>query len=99
MSIRTPARVLFPDRCNLTRWRTAALLALCWASLTFAAEEFPARPVRMLIPFPAGGPADYVGRLFALNLTDLWGKQVVADNRPGASGSRPRVPEMLMTRP
>jgi len=42
--------------------------------------------VRMLIPFPAGGPADFVGRLFAQNLTDLWGKQVVADNRPGASG-------------
>ena len=86
MNVRTPAPVLFPNRRDLTRWRAAALLALCWASFTFAAEEFPARPVRMLIPFPAGGPADYVGRLFALNLTDLWGKQVVADNRPGASG-------------
>jgi len=66
--------------------KVGALLALCWAATAFAAEEFPARPVRMLIPFPAGGPADFVGRLFAQNLTELWGPQVVADNRPGASG-------------
>lgn len=51
-----------------------------------AAEAYPARPVRMVIPFGAGGPADFVGRLFAQQLTDLWGKQVVTDNRPGASG-------------
>ena len=64
----------------------ATLLALCWAAFAFAAEQFPARPVRMLIPFPAGGPADFVGRLFAQNLTELWGTQVVSDNRAGASG-------------
>jgi len=64
----------------------AALLAFCWTASAFAAEPFPARPVRMLIPFPAGGPADFVGRLFGLNLTELWGTQVVADNRTGASG-------------
>jgi tripartite-type tricarboxylate transporter receptor subunit TctC len=64
----------------------AVLLALCWAAFAFAAEQFPARPVRMLIPFPAGGPADFVGRLFAQNLTELWGTQVVSDNRAGASG-------------
>ena len=64
----------------------AALLAFCWTASAFAAEPFPARPVRMLIPFPAGGPADFVGRLFAQNLTELWGTQVVADNRTGASG-------------
>lgn len=64
----------------------AALLALCWAATAFAAEQFPARPARMIIPFPAGGPADFVGRLFAQNLTELWGMQIVADNRAGASG-------------
>ena len=51
-----------------------------------AAEEFPARPVRMIIPFPAGGPADFVGRVFSQHLTDLFGVQVVTDNRAGASG-------------
>lgn len=40
----------------------------------------------MMIPFPAGGPADFVGRLFAQHLTELWGVQVVTDNRGGASG-------------
>src|SRR5918992_1399845 len=46
----------------------------------------PARPVRMMIPFPAGGPADFVGRLFSQHLSDIWGQQVVNDNRSGASG-------------
>jgi tripartite-type tricarboxylate transporter receptor subunit TctC len=80
-----------PPRSRAARyliwWTTcAALIALCTAFSAGAAEQFPVRPVRMLIPFPAGGPADFVGRLFGQSLTDLWGKQVVADNRPGASG-------------
>ncbi len=63
----------------------------CFAGLTSAThiaagEQFPAHPVRMIIPFPAGGPADFVGRLFSQHLTDLWGVQVVTDNRGGASG-------------
>lgn len=40
----------------------------------------------MMIPFPAGGPSDFVGRLIAQYLTDIWGKQIVVDNRAGASG-------------
>ena len=64
-----------------------SVLASCAVVATAqAAEEYPARPVRMLIPFPAGGPADFVGRVFAQHLTELWGKQVVTDNRAGASG-------------
>jgi len=71
---------------TITSWTACAAFACLCAAPAAAAETFPARPVRMLIPFPAGGPADFVGRLFAQNLTDLWGRQVVADNRPGASG-------------
>src|SRR5687767_5567286 len=63
-----------------------ALAACFFAASTFAADAFPTRQVRMMIPFPAGGPADFVGRLFAQHLTDLWGEQVVTDNRAGASG-------------
>ena len=59
---------------------------LATAAHIAAGEQFPARPVRMIIPFPAGGPADFVGRLFSQHLTDLWGVQVVTDNRAGASG-------------
>jgi tripartite-type tricarboxylate transporter receptor subunit TctC len=62
-----------------------ALLVLGTISAAVA-QEFPARPVRMVIPFPAGGPADYVGRLYAQNLSELWRMQIVTDNRTGASG-------------
>lgn len=67
--------------------RAIAVLVVCAAGgLSHAAESYPTRPVRMMIPFPAGGPADYVGRVFAQHLTDLWDTQVVTDNRAGASG-------------
>jgi len=52
-----------------------------------AAENFPSRPVRMIIPYAAGGGADIVGRLIAQRLAESWGQQVVVDNRAGASGN------------
>ena len=62
------------------------LLAAVWSSGVLAADTYPARPVRLVNPWAAGGPADFVGRLYAQGLTELWGRQVVTDNRPGASG-------------
>ena len=53
---------------------------------TLAAENYPVRPVRMVNPWAAGGPADFVGRLYAKGLAELWGTQVITDNRPGAAG-------------
>ena len=50
-----------------------------------AAQDFPNRPIRMVAPFSAGGGADSVARLVAEKLSDALGKQVVVDNRPGAS--------------
>ena len=61
----------------------AALLALVPA-LT-CAQTFPARPVRLIVPFAAGGPIDAVGRLVAPKLSEAWGQQVVIDNRAGAN--------------
>jgi tripartite-type tricarboxylate transporter receptor subunit TctC len=52
----------------------------------FAADTYPAKPVRLIIPFPPGGSNDIVGRLIAAKLSDRLGKQVVADNRGGAGG-------------
>jgi tripartite-type tricarboxylate transporter receptor subunit TctC len=49
------------------------------------AQNYPARPVRLIVPFAAGGPVDAVGRLFAPRLAEAWGQQVVIDNRPGAN--------------
>lgn len=52
-----------------------------------AAQVFPSRPVRFIVPFPPGGGADVVGRVIALKLVDKWGQQVVIDNRAGAGGN------------
>jgi tripartite-type tricarboxylate transporter receptor subunit TctC len=49
------------------------------------ADDYPARPVRVIIPFAAGGTFDLVGRAVAQKLGELWGQQVVADNRPGGA--------------
>ncbi len=59
--------------------------ALAAASLNGAAQNYPARPIRLLIPFPPGGGADISGRLIAKALTDRWNVQFVVDNRPGGS--------------
>ena len=48
---------------------------------------FPTKPLRLLVPFPAGGPTDLVGRVVAGILTDALGQQVVVDNRPGGNGN------------
>jgi tripartite-type tricarboxylate transporter receptor subunit TctC len=48
---------------------------------------FPAKTVRLVVPFPAGGPLDATGRAIAQKLTEAWGQSVVVDNRPGAGGN------------
>jgi len=50
------------------------------------AEDYPSRPIRLIIPFPPGGSNDVVGRVFATRLSEHLGKQVVVDNRSGAGG-------------
>ena len=61
----------------------AALLIACAAH----AQTYPAKPVRIIVPFPPGGATDLVTRILAQKLTETWGQQVVADNRAGASGN------------
>src|SRR5262245_15339972 len=62
---------------------SAALLA---PALLYA-QAYPAKPVRIIVPFSPGGATDIVTRLLAQKLTETWGQQVVADNRAGASGN------------
>jgi tripartite-type tricarboxylate transporter receptor subunit TctC len=64
----------------------AVLVALVPAPAA-QAQAFPSKPVRLVIPFPAGGPLDAVGRIIAQKLTETWGQNVVVDNRPGAGGN------------
>ena len=61
----------------------AALAALGWAA-GLAAQAYPERPVRVIIPLSAGGSADVVGRLLGQKLSERLGQQLVFDNRPGA---------------
>lgn len=50
-------------------------------------QDFPSRPVRFVVPFPPGGGTDGFARILGAKLTDLWGQQVIVDNRGGAQGN------------
>src|SRR5215203_1040255 len=63
-----------------------ALLCMLTLSGVAAAQDYPAHPVRLIIPFPPGGSNDVVGRMIATQLSEKLGKQVVVDNRAGAGG-------------
>ena len=64
-----------------------AAVVLAIASGVAVAQAYPVKPVRMVVPFPAGGATDIVGRLIALKLSESWGQQVIVDNRGGAGGT------------
>ncbi len=55
----------------------AMVAAAAWS------DDYPSRPVRVIVPFASGGTFDLVARVMSQRLTDLWGQQVVVDNRPG----------------
>jgi tripartite-type tricarboxylate transporter receptor subunit TctC len=80
-----------PVHCRRSCLRAAAMLALGVAlTAPFALAQpvpFPAKTVRLVVPFPAGGPLDATGRAIAQKLTEAWGQSVVVDNRPGAGGN------------
>ncbi len=69
--------------------KLAILLAmsLAYAVSAAAAEKFPVKPVRIVVPFSAAGPADFVARLIGQKLTEEWGQTTVIDNRGGAGGN------------
>lgn len=66
--------------------RAAALAAGLAMSCAAGADEFPTRPVRIIVPLAAAGPADAIARLFAKQAADNWKQPVLIENRPGAAG-------------
>lgn len=76
---------------NTRAWRNAVRVGLAalllTAGLPVSAQTFPAKPSRLVVPFPPGGPLDVIGRLIAQRLGDRWGQNVVVENKPGAGGN------------
>jgi len=62
-------------------------LLLAGLAATTGAQNYPARPVRLVVPFPPGSPSDILGRIVAQRLSDTLGQPVVMDNRGGAAGT------------
>src|SRR5262249_25006950 len=75
----------FTGRTAMIARRTllASIGALAFAGPA-AAQTYPTRPLRMIVPFPPGGPIDTMGRMVANDLSVRLGQQVIVDNRPGA---------------
>ena len=86
---------------KLSRTVLAALLATCSAAILAqststepslssskgSGQAYPSKAVRMIVPYPPGGGADFVSRVFAKSLSDALGQQFFVDNRPGANGN------------
>jgi len=68
------------------RFFTMAIGVLSLWPATALTQAWPGKPIRLIVPFPAGGGVDYIGRIVGKGLADRLGQQVVIDNRPGASG-------------
>jgi tripartite-type tricarboxylate transporter receptor subunit TctC len=71
---------------NTLRWMAALAAGLCCSTLALA-QDFPNKPVRVVVPFSAGSATDILARTVGQKLTELWGQQVVIDNRVGAGGT------------
>jgi len=67
----------------------AFVTAVCAAGLALeaGAQPFPAKPIRIVVPFPPGGTSDILSRLIGPKLTEKWGQSVVIESRPGAAGA------------
>lgn len=71
---------------HLANFSLFALL-ISFLPVSVLAEVYPSKPIRIVAPFPPGGPADILSRIIGHKLSQSWGQQVIVDNRPGAGGN------------
>jgi tripartite-type tricarboxylate transporter receptor subunit TctC len=75
------------DRRQFLAWAGTTLPALFTLTRSAAAQEFPSRPLTLVVPFAAGGPSDVCGRILAQGLSEVLGQTVVVENLVGAGGT------------
>lgn len=87
-SVETPVRVLVLAGAALVDLLgvSGAVAAVSAPAAPASGTQYPTRPVRLIVPYPAGGGVDRVGRIVASKLGENLGQQIVVDNRPGANG-------------
>ena len=82
------------QRRQIIQWGAASLAA---PAITARAQSFPAKPIKLVIAFPAGGPTDITMRVLADNASKILGQPVIVENKPGAGGTLPA--QQLQTSP
>src|SRR5205085_158776 len=83
--MRRRARIVRAREEYMKRLCVGALAALAWSGAALA-QDWPSRPVTMVVPYTAGGPVDTVSRILAARLSEVLGQQVIIENVGGAGG-------------
>src|SRR5258708_291375 len=66
--------------------KTLGVVILCAMPLPANAQDYPNKPIRLVVPFPPGGPNDIIGRVLGQKMQELLGQLIIIDNRAGAGG-------------
>lgn len=74
------------SRTHSSHCRILAIALLLGLNTAHAADVYPSKPARLILPFGAGASTDIIGRIFAQRFSEAWGQTLIVDNRPGAGG-------------